>query len=47
MSLLDAMLFQSTGYLTLGALGVELPRLGNEFRIAAPAQRLPRAATAT
>ncbi len=36
-SLLDAMLFQSTGFLTLGALGVELPRLGNEFRIAAPA----------
>ena len=36
-ALLDAMLFQSTGYLTLGALGVELPRLGNEFRIAAPA----------
>jgi formyl-CoA transferase len=32
------MLFQSTGYLTLGALGVELPRLGNEFRIAAPAR---------
>lgn len=37
-SLLDAMLFQSTGYLTLGALGVALPRLGNEFRIAAPAR---------
>lgn len=37
-SLLDAMLFQSTGYLTLGALGVTLPRLGNEFRIAAPAR---------
>ncbi len=36
-ALLDAMLFQSTGYLTLGALGVALPRLGNEFRIAAPA----------
>jgi len=36
-SLLDAMLFQSTGYLTLGALGVPLPRLGNQFRIAAPA----------
>jgi crotonobetainyl-CoA:carnitine CoA-transferase CaiB-like acyl-CoA transferase len=36
-ALLDAMLFQSTGYLTLGALDVELPRLGNEFRIAAPA----------
>ena len=37
MSLLDAMLFQSTGFLTLGAMGVPLPRLGNEFRIAAPA----------
>ena len=36
-ALLDALLFQSTGYLTLGALGVELPRLGNQFRIAAPA----------
>jgi formyl-CoA transferase len=36
-SLLDCLWFQSTGYLTLGALGVELPRLGNEFRIAAPA----------
>jgi len=37
-SLLDSMLFQSTGYLTLGAMGVDLPRLGNEFRIAAPAR---------
>jgi formyl-CoA transferase len=37
-SLLDAMLFQSNGYLTLGALGDALPRLGNEFRIAAPAR---------
>ncbi len=36
-ALLDAMLFQTTGYLTLGALGVALPRMGNEFRIAAPA----------
>jgi len=36
-ALLDALLFQSTGYLTLGALGMDLPRLGNEFRIAAPA----------
>jgi formyl-CoA transferase len=36
-SLLDAMLFQTPGYLTLGALGAELPRLGNQFRIAAPA----------
>ena len=37
-ALLDAMLFQSNGYLTLGALGDALPRLGNEFRIAAPAR---------
>jgi formyl-CoA transferase len=37
LALLDAMLFQSSGLLTLGALGVELPRLGNQFRIAAPA----------
>jgi formyl-CoA transferase len=36
-ALLDAMLFQSTGYLTLGAMGVPLPRLGNQFRVAAPA----------
>lgn len=37
-SLLDAMLFQSTGYLTLGAMHADLPRMGNEFRIAAPAR---------
>ena len=36
-SLLDAMLFQTPGYLTLGALGAPLPRLGNQFRVAAPA----------
>ncbi len=36
-ALLDALLFQSTGYLTLGAMGAPLPRLGNEFRVAAPA----------
>jgi formyl-CoA transferase len=36
-SLLDALLFQSTGYLTLGAMGAPLPRMGNQFRIAAPA----------
>jgi formyl-CoA transferase len=36
-SLLDAMLFQTPGYLTLGALGAALPRLGNQFRVAAPA----------
>jgi formyl-CoA transferase len=37
-SLLDSLLFQSNGYPTLAAMGVELPRLGNEFRIAAPAR---------
>jgi len=36
-SLLDSIWFQSAGYLTLAAMGVELPRLGNQFRIAAPA----------
>jgi formyl-CoA transferase len=36
-ALLDSLLFQSNGYLTLGAMDVSLPRLGNEFRIAAPA----------
>jgi len=36
-ALLDSLLFQSNGYLTLGAIGDALPRLGNAFRIAAPA----------
>jgi formyl-CoA transferase len=36
-ALLDSMLFQSAGYLTLGAMDAPLPRFGNEFRIAAPA----------
>jgi formyl-CoA transferase len=36
-ALLDTLLFQSNGYLTLGAVGDALPRLGNQFRIAAPA----------
>ena len=36
-ALLDCMLFQSTGYLTLAALGEPLERLGNQFRVAAPA----------
>lgn len=40
-SLLDSLLFQSTGYPTLAALGIELPRLGNHFRIAAPARTFP------
>jgi formyl-CoA transferase len=37
-SLLDAMLFQSNGYATLGALGVPYPRMGNEYVFAAPAR---------
>jgi formyl-CoA transferase len=40
-SLFDALLFQSNGYPTLAAMGVDLPRLGNEFRIAAPARTYP------
>jgi formyl-CoA transferase len=35
--LLDALLFQSDGYLTLGAMGVEQPRWGNEYPFAVPA----------
>jgi formyl-CoA transferase len=37
-SLLDSMWFQSSGFLTLGAMGLDLPRLGNEYRVAAPAR---------
>ncbi|MCP5045379.1 MAG: CoA transferase, partial [bacterium] len=40
-ALLDSLLFQSAGYLTLGAMGVDLPRRGNDFRIAAPARTYP------
>jgi crotonobetainyl-CoA:carnitine CoA-transferase CaiB-like acyl-CoA transferase len=36
-ALQDCLLFQSNGYPTLAAMGVELPRLGNRFMIAAPA----------
>ncbi len=36
-SLLDSLLFQSNGFLTLGAMGVPLPRMGNRFVVAAPA----------
>ncbi len=36
-ALLDCLLFQSNGYLTLGAMGAQPPRLGNQFQIAAPA----------
>jgi formyl-CoA transferase len=35
-SLLDAALFQSNGYLTLGALGIPMPRMGNEFTFTIP-----------
>jgi len=35
-SLLDAMLFQSNGYATLGALDIPYPRMGNEYIFAAP-----------
>ena len=35
-ALLDAMLFQSDGYLTLGAMGVPMPRWGNEFSFSIP-----------
>ncbi len=36
-SLLDAMLFQSNGYPTLGAMGVPMARWGNEFNFSIPA----------
>ncbi|MBI3248164.1 MAG: CoA transferase [Deltaproteobacteria bacterium] len=36
-SLLDSVLFQSNGFLTLGALGIPNPRLGNESPFAFPA----------
>ncbi|HUY29008.1 MAG TPA: CoA transferase [Candidatus Binataceae bacterium] len=35
-ALLDAMLFQSNGYPTLGALGMGPPRMGNEYGFSAP-----------
>ncbi len=40
-SLLDVLLFQSCGYPALAAMGVDLPRLGNQFRIAVPANVYP------
>jgi formyl-CoA transferase len=36
-SLLDSVLFQSNGFLTLGALGIPNPRMGNESPFAFPA----------
>jgi formyl-CoA transferase len=35
-ALLDAMLFQSNGYPTLGALGIDIPRMGNQFTFSVP-----------
>ena len=35
-SLLDSILFQSDGFLALGAMGVNYPRYGNEYCFAAP-----------
>ena len=35
-SLLDAAIFQSNGYLTLAALGMPTPRMGNEFTFTIP-----------
>jgi formyl-CoA transferase len=40
-SLLDALLYQSNGYPTLGALDVPMPRLGSSFQVAAPAGVFP------
>jgi formyl-CoA transferase len=40
-SLLDALLYQSNGYPSLGALGVPMPRLGSAFQVAAPAGVFP------
>ena len=36
-SLLDSVLAASNGYLTLGAMGAPMPRMGNEYLFAAPA----------
>ncbi len=35
-AMLDAMMFQSNGFLTLGAMGLELKRMGNEIPFAVP-----------
>ena len=35
-SLFDSLLFQSNGFLTLGAMGASLPRMGSEIAVAAP-----------
>ena len=38
-SLVDGLIFQSNGNLTAGALGIPIPRMGNEFTLAAPVNR--------
>ncbi len=40
-ALVDSLLFQSDGLPTAGALGVDLPRWGNQFGIAAPVNAYP------
>lgn len=40
-SLLDALLFQSNGHPTSGALGLPLERWGNQFSVAAPVNNYP------
>jgi crotonobetainyl-CoA:carnitine CoA-transferase CaiB-like acyl-CoA transferase len=37
--LTDCLFFQSNGHLTSGAIGIPSPRLGNQFEVAAPANR--------
>jgi crotonobetainyl-CoA:carnitine CoA-transferase CaiB-like acyl-CoA transferase len=38
-ALVDGLVFQSNGNLTAGALGIPIPRMGNEFSLAAPVNR--------
>ncbi|MFN0027621.1 MAG: CaiB/BaiF CoA transferase family protein [Acidimicrobiales bacterium] len=40
-SLLDSLLFQSNGLLTLGAMGAEVPRLGSEVAASCPTNSYP------
>ncbi|MGI9329031.1 MAG: CaiB/BaiF CoA transferase family protein [Pseudomonadales bacterium] len=35
-ALVDSLMFQSNGYPTAGAMGIPIPKMGNEFSIAAP-----------
>ena len=35
-ALIDTLLFQSNGNLSAGALGIDIPRMGNEFTVCAP-----------